>query len=701
MSKTSPENIRNIAFCGHGGSGKTTLADTLLNVTGLVKRPASVDEGTSICDFDEEEKSHKYSIESSVIHFDHAGKRFNVIDCPGYPDFIGSTIGAFGAADTAAIVVNAQSGIEVNTRRVFAEAKKAGLGRMIIINKMDADNIVFETLIDNLKDVFGSEVVLFNVPIGVGHDFKGVASTLNPPADAAGALLDPAEIHESLIESIVTVDDAALEKYFEGVLPSDEELARLIAKGILEGTLIPTFCVSAKTKTGLPELMDALAAYALPANLIPRVAKDAAGEEIALTADPAGPVIAEVFKTRIDPFVQKINYIRVFSGTLKTGMQIAASSSRRGLKLAQLFEIQANDLQPVDEAGPGMLVAVTKCEDLHTCATLGDCTMSRFGFPTPMVGLAAAPKSRGDEAKVSGALTKLAEEDCTFLVERNDQTKQLVITGMSELHLQVLQERLKRRDKVELDTKEPKIPYRETIQNKADGMYRHKKQSGGAGQFGEVHIRMYPFPGGTDPAEFAGDKTRFPSMKDYKLAPENNFLWVDSIVGGTIPANFLPAIEKGFKERMERGVIAGYHIQDICVEVYFGKHHPVDSNEQAFRTAGSMAFKKVFLDAKPSLLEPIVNLEVTVPTDNVGDVNSDLAGRRGRPIGMESAGGGMQTIKAEVPLAEVMTYSRNLASMTGGQGSYTIEFNRYDVVPGNVQQQIIAAAAADLQEDEE
>ena len=271
---------------------------------------------------------------------------------------------------------------------------------------------------------------------------------------------------------------------------------------------------------------------------------------------------------------------------------------------------------------------------------------------------------------------------------------------MSELHLQILQERLKRRDKVELETKEPKIPYRETIQQKAEGMYRHKKQSGGAGQFGEVHVRMYPFPGGTDPEEFATNKDRFPSMKEWKYFPENNFLWIDSVVGGTIPANFMPAIDKGFKERMERGVIAGFHVQDLCAEVHFGKHHPVDSNEQAFKTAASNAFKVTFMDARPALLEPIVNLDVTVPVDKVGDVNSDVvAARRGRPLGVEDAGGGFQTVKAEVPLAEVTTYNRALASMTGGQGSYTIEFNRYDVVPGNIQQEIIAKA--ELKEEEE
>jgi elongation factor G len=294
---------------------------------------------------------------------------------------------------------------------------------------------------------------------------------------------------------------------------------------------------------------------------------------------------------------------------------------------------------------------------------------------------------------------KVSQEDPTFTVERNEQTKQLVITGMSELHLQVIQERLKRRDKVELDTKEPKIAYRETIQTNAEGMYRHKKQSGGAGQFGEVHIRMYPFPKGTDPETYATNKSQFPSHKDHHYDETNNFLWVDCIVGGVIPSNFFPAIEKGFKERMIRGVIAGYQVQDVCVELFHGKYHDVDSNEHAFKTAGSMAFKEVFLKSKPTLLEPIVKMEITVPIANVGGVNSDLPNRRGRPLGIDDAGGGMQTITAEVPLSEVMTYNRTLASMTGGQGSYGIEFLRYDIVLGNVQQEIIKSAQ--LTEDEE
>jgi len=689
MAKYAPSDIRNIALCGHGGSGKTTLADTLLNETGTVKKLASVDDGTSICDFDEEEKAHKYTIETSVIHFEHGGKLFNIIDTPGYPDFIGQTVGALNGVDTAAVIVNASSGIEVNTRRVFAEAKKLGLARIVVLNKMDDDKANCDRLLKLVKDVFGPECVPFNTPDGEGKSFKGVVS----------ALADGSPYKDALIETIVTVDEAAMEKYLEGTPPTDAELGDLIQRAMLDGTLVPVICISGKTKVGLTELMDTFALCGLAPDKIKRTAKNAGGEEVEIKADAAGPVIAQVFKTRIDPFVQKLSFLRVYSGTLKNGQSLAASTSRRGIKIAQLFQMQAGETKPIDEATPGMIVAVAKLEELETCTTLGDFTMEPFVFPTPMVGLAASPKSRGDEAKLSGALTKITQEDPTFLVERNEQTKQLVITGMSELHLQVIQERLKRRDKVELDTHEPKIAYRETIQANADGMYRHKKQSGGAGQFGEVHIRMYPFPKGTDPETYATNKDQFPSHKNHTYDEANNFLWVDCIVGGVIPSNFFPAIEKGFKDRMTKGVIAGYQVQDVCVELYHGKYHDVDSNEHAFKTAGSMAFKEVFQKAKPALLEPIVKMEVTVPIANVGDVNSDLPNRRGRPFGIDDAGGGMQTITAEVPLAEVMTYNRTLASMTGGQGSYSIEFLRYDVVPGNIQQQIIASAK--LVEDEE
>jgi elongation factor G len=698
MPKYSVEQIRNIVFCGHGSAGKTTLIDKILTTTGAVSRNASVDDGTSICDFDEEEKQHKYTIESSVVHFDRGDKRFHVIDTPGYPDFIGQAIGAMRGVDTAAIVINAQSGIEVNTRRVFNEAKKAGLGRMILINRMDSDNINFATLIENIQSLFGKGCALFNVPLGQGADFRGVASTLKPPADTAGALMDPAEVGEALLESIVEVDEAAMERYLEGTPPTDEEVARLTIKAVAQGSLVPIVCVSGKTGVGLNELLDALALYALPPDALVRTAKNAEGEDAEVKADPAGPLVAQVFKTRIDPFVQKLNFIRVFSGTLKKDSTVPMVGARKGLKLGALFQMQAAETEPVDEVGPGGIVAVAKVEDLHTGTSLGELTLSSIPFPTPMVGLAATPKSRGDEGKLSGALHKVCEEDSTFRRDLDAQTKEMVITGMSELHLQIIRERLKRRDKVEVETREPKIPYRETVQANAEGMYRHKKQTGGRGQFGEVHIRMFPMPMNVNVEEWA-TKARFPSMKDTHYDEANNFLWVDSVVGGTIPSNFMPAVEKGFKDRLERGVIAGFKVQNVCVEVHFGKHHPVDSSEQAFKTAASMAFRNVFQQAKPSLLEPIVRIEVTVPTANVGDINSDMSGRRGRVLSMDSAGGDLQTVIAEVPLAEVTTYARSLSSITGGRGSYSIELSHYDIVPGNVVQEIIAKAQ--LKEEEE
>ena len=698
MAKYSVEVIRNVALCGHKSAGKTTLIDRMLTSTGTVNRPASVDDGTSICDFDDEEKQHKYTIESSLVHFDYAGKHFHVIDTAGYPDFIGQTIGALRGADTAVIVINAQSGIEVNTRRVFVESGKAGLGRMIVLDKMDGDNIDFDALMNGIRELFGNACVLLNVPLGQGAGFRGVASTLTVPADTAGALVDPAEIHESLLESIIVADEAVMERYFEGTPPTDEELSRLMIQAIADGSLIPVVCVSGKTGVGFSEMLDAIALCSLPPDRIARTATKPEGESVELKADAAGPLVAQVFKTRIDPFVQKLNYLRVFSGTLKKDSTISVVGARKGVKIAQLFHIQASETEPIDEAGPGEIVAVAKVEELQTGSTLGDLAMPPIAFPTPMVGLAATPKSRGDEAKLSGALTKLAQEDSTFRKELDPQTKEMVIYGMSELHLQLVRERLKRRDKVEVETREPKIPYRETIQTNAEGSYRHRKQSGGRGQFGEVHIRMFPLPTGTVIEEFA-TKAHFASMKESHYDAENNFLWLDSVVGGTIPSNFMPAVEKGFKDRLEKGVIAGYKVKNVCVEVFFGKHHPVDSSEQAFKTAASMAFRNVFQQAKPGLLEPIVKIEVTVPGDKLGDISSDMSGRRGRVLGMASAGGDLQTITAEVPLAEVTTYARALSSITGGQGSYTIDFSHYDLVPGNIFKDIIDKAQ--LEEEEE
>jgi elongation factor G len=694
------EDIRNIAFCGHGSAGKTTLVDQLLVKSGAVIANPSVDGGTSICDFDPEEKVHQYSIEASVVHLDHGGARFNIIDTPGYPDFIGQAIGGLAGVDTAAVVINAQSGIEVNTRRVFDIASEGGLGKFIIINKMDAENIDFDSIVDGIREMWGKGCILLNVPVGHGADFSGVIGTLDNPAETDGALADVAHIHEQLLEAIIEVDEEVMERFFDGQQPTQEELKTLIVRAVAEGSLVPIVCCSARTGVGLDELLDALLLCGLsPADR--SYTASTGEEETEVTADVGGPLVAQVFKTRIDPFVQKLSFIRVFSGSLKKDQSVKISTARKPIKMAQLLTVQADQTEPVDSAGPGDIVAVAKMEDLATSTSIGDLTCAEIQFPTPMVGLAVSPKTRGDETKLSTAVAKVVDEDPTFLLNRDGQTKELVMTGMSDLHLTIVRERLQRRDKLEVITREPKIPYRETIQAPAEGSYRHKKQSGGRGQFGEVHIRMYPLPRGTDIETYAVKSSeRFSSLKKFTYDEANNFLWVDSVVGGVIPGNFMPAVQKGFRERMERGVIAGYHVQDVCVEVHFGKHHDVDSSEAAFKTAASMAFRNVFQEAQPCLLEPVVKMAITVPESNVGDVYSDMSSRGGKVQGTDSAGGSYQTAHCEVPLREVTNYSRTLSSMTGGQGSYSMEFSHYEIMPGNIQQQVISRSKVEEVEDD-
>ena len=689
------ELIRNVVLCGHGSAGKTTLADKFLTLTNTVSGSPSVDDETSICDFDPEEKHHKYSIEAAMTHFQHDGKRFNVIDTPGYPDFIGQVIGCMRAADTAAIVVNAGSGIEVNTRRVFKEAEAAGIGRMIIINKMDADNIDFEGLVAGLQEMWGARCVLLNVPIGSGENFKGVASTLHVPENTEGALIDPQSISEPLVESIIEVDDAVMERYFEGTQPTDAELSKLIVQAVKAGTLIPIVCCSSKTGDGVKEVLDAINLCGLsPADNPPTF-----GDQL-IEPKADGPLCGLVFRTRIDPFVQKLSFIRLYSGTLKRDDSVPASTARKDVKMGQLLTVQGETTEPIESAGPGEIVAVAKIDDFHTGTSLGTIEIPEIKFPMPMVSLAVSPKSRGDETKLSGALNKVVEEDPTFHLDRDPQTKELVVTGMSELHLNVIQERLIRRDKLEVETKQPRIAFRETIQAKADGSYRHKKQSGGRGQVWRSphshacrcrEIRI---------SKSMRSKANFNAIKDSHYDEKSNFLWVDSVVGGVIPGNFMPAIGKGFAERITSGVIAGYPVQDVCIEVHFGKHHPVDSSEAAFKMAAKQVFKKVFEQAKPSLLEPVVSMNITVPESNVGDVYSDMSSRGGRVSGSDPAGGNFTIIHAEVPLREVTTYSRTLSSMTGGMGSYTMEFSHYDIMPGNIQQDVISKATI-ADDDEE
>jgi elongation factor G len=543
-----------------------------------------------------------------------------------------------------------------------------------------------------------------NLPVGLGPKFSGVVSTLEVPSSVPpDAAADPADWNQTVMDAIVESDESLMERYLNGEKLSPEEISGGLSKALAAGTLIPIFFVSSKTGIGVPELMDAITRFALSPLELPRKVKTAAGEEVPIVAAPDGPLIAQVFKTRIDPFVAKMSFIRVFSGTLKKDMAIHASRTAKAIKVPQLLEMQGHQHTQLEEASAGDIAVVVKVDDLAVGDTItkdaNAFVLPPLKFPTPMIGLAVEPKSRADQQKISGALQKIAEEDQTFVLSRDSQTKEMVIHGMSELHLQMMQERVHKRDKVDMVSKPPKIPYRETVAGHAEGFYRHKKQSGGSGQFAEVHFRISPIPHGIKPEEYF-TKDRFVSMRSYHYDPALNYAFVDRVTGGSVPNNFIPAVEKGIKERMEQGVIAGYQVQDVACELFFGKDHPVDSNETAFRTAAKMCFRNVFRESRPVLLEPIVTAEITVPADKLGDITSDLNGRRGRVEGMDNAPGGFQVIRAKAPLSEMMTYARSLSSMTGGQGSFTLEFSHYDTVPPNEQQKIVAAAQKHEEEEE-
>ena len=694
MADVTTADIRNVALVGHGATGKTTLADLLLFKAGVVTRAGSVDDGSSLLDTDDEEKDRNSSISSTLIQFDHDGKRIQLIDTPGFPDFSGQMIGALAAVETAVVVISAGAGIEVNTRRAFQAAGDAGLGRMILVNKCDMDNVDFAGLVDEIQEAFGRACVPLNVPVGTGGDFSGVISTLDVPSDVPdGVELDPSEVNQSLMDSIVEADEELIERYLEEEALSQEELSSGVSTAIASGTLIPIFCSSSKTDVGVDEFLSGLVSCSLAPGDVERTAS-AGGEDVAI--DVGGDsLLAQVFKTRIDPFVSKMSFIRVFSGTLKKDSSVTVPRIDKAVKIGQLLSVSGAEQEAVEEAVAGQIVVLVKMEDLKVSDTLAAASgteLAAIEFPRPMVGLAVKPKSQADQTKISGALQKVEEEDSTFRVERQPQTKEIVMMGMSELHLQVIEKRMASRDKVHMVTRAPKIPYRETVSGSSEGSYRHKKQTGGAGQFAEVHFKVQSLVQEFGEPDDFFIKANFENLRSFNYDDSLNYCFIDRVSGGSVPNNFIPAVEKGVRERMEQGVIAGFQVQDCTCELYFGKDHPVDSNETAFKTAANRCFREVFQQAHPVLLEPIVKLEITVPDSHLGDITSDLNTRRGRMEGMDNAGGGFQVVTAKVPLAEVMTYSRSLSSMTGGQGSYTYEFSHYEPVPPQEQSKIVAAA---------
>jgi len=666
MPDYATEDIRNIALIGHTSSGKTTLGDAILHVSGASNRKGSVDDKTSLLDFDDEEKERGYSVDSAVAHVRHNSKRINLIDTPGAPDFVGPAIAALAAVETALCVVSAHEGIGVNTRRMMQHAADYGVGRMIVVNHIDAENADLSGLLAQLVEVFGAAVVPMNLPAEGG---KSVIDCLRNDAGSSD-IEDVSEVHTRLVDAILDVDEALMEEYLEAGEIATEKLLPAVSKAIAAGSLVPVVFTCAKTGVGVKELLDIVAEFLpSPAAGLQRKRVTAEGEE-PIAVDPAGPFIAQVFKVMVEPRSNiKYSFLRVHSGSAKADTAVMVGDDRKGIRLGHILKFQGAEHEETDQAIAGDIVAVAKLDlqigqVLHS-GTGGEIPLPKF--PSPMCSMAIEPKARGDEVKISEALGKLAEVDPCFNVQRDQQTNELIVSGIGDLHLRVMLARMARLSKVQVETKPPKIPYRETITGKAEGHYRHKKQTGGAGQFGEVFLRIEPIERGSEPS----------------------LQWEWAIFGGAIPGQFEQAVRKGVEDLMNEGALAGFPLQDVKVTIYDGKHHPVDSKEVAFRIAGKLAMKDAVLKAKPVILEPIVNLEAICPVDKVGDITGDLASRRGRPQGQDTLPGGMALIRAQVPLAELSDYSGRISSITGGQGSYTIEFSHYEPVPPQIQQQLI------------
>jgi len=669
MAKYSTEDIRNIALIGHADSGKTTFADTVLKVSGASNRAGSVTEGTSHSDFDEDERDRQHSIGSAVLRGPWKGKQIHVVDTPGYPDFFGEVITGLAAADAAVLCVSASSGVGVNTRKAWQAACDYQMPRAVLITKIDSESGEYAKVLAQVRETFGQSCIPILVPDQAG---PGVSAVTN-------LLAGEGEGRNELIEAIAESDDTLMEKYLDDQPLSDEELIAGFTRALASGTVVPVMCCSAAKEVGVAEVLDVVATYFPAPSRRCNLAAHAPGKAEEPAEVPAldGPFTAFVFKILTDPFVGKIAFFRVVSGAIDaSSFTIVRTGSHA--RVNALLQPQGKEQEGTDRLVAGDIGTVAKIEDISLGDTLAGegagVEYGAFPLPRPMVSLAASPRSRADEGRISQALQKLADEDPAFEFELDRQTKELVVRGMSSLHLDVVLGRLKKRYSVEVDTKVPEIPYLETITGGSEGHYRHKKQTGGRGQFGEVYMRIEPNERGAG-LEF-----------------------IDEVVGGRIPKNFLPAIEKGIRETMEKGVIAGYQVVDVKAHVYDGSFHDVDSDEASFKIAGSRAFAGAVEQARPVLLEPIVTFEVTVPSKSIGDVTGDLSSRRGR-ISDTGVVGDLQLISGEVPLAEVQRYSTELRSMTGGEGSYAIEFSRYDVVPSNIQQDVVARARAKREED--
>ena len=689
MPARNPGSIRNIAFVGQAGAGKTTLAERLLFSTGTIQRMGSVDEGTTFSDWSDEEKAHKHSLRNTLLHFEHEGHLVNLIDCPGMPDFLGHAISVFPAVETVCVVIDAARGIDTITRRMMALAEQRNLPRMIIVNKIDEAQADLGELVEQIREAFGPVCLPVNLPTEDRADTLGVFDETG----SGTTLIDTREdAHQKIIEQVVEMQDDLMDRYLEDGDEhniSPEQLHDVFEAALRNAHLVPIAFVSAATGAGSTNLLHTLASLLpSPTEGNPRPflrREDEDGPEVEFHAEPdAGkPTIAHIFKITTDSFVGKLGVFRVHQGVVRSKQELVIDDQKKPIRVGHLVKRQGKESVEVDELGPGDLGALVKIDELHFDAVLhsghelDSLHLAPLPLPKPMFGLAVELADHADETKFSTAIHRMLAEDPCLRFERIAATKESVLRGLGELHLRIVLERLKKEHGIEVQTSTPKIAYKETITAKADGHHRHKKQTGGAGQFGEVYLRVEPLPAGS----------------------EQEFEFVNATVGGSIPRQFMPAIEKGVRAVLEHGAVAGYPLTGVRVEVYDGKHHAVDSKEIAFVTAGKRAFIDAVAKARPALLEPFVTGEVTAPSSYMGDVTGDLANRRGRVQDTRILPGEMMTVVAQAPLGELQNYPTELKSLTHGAGSFTLDYSHDENTPPHVQQAVIAAFGGHDDED--
>ena len=688
MPAKPPDRIRNVALIGHRGSGKTSLTEALLFEAGAINRLGKVDDGSSVGDFEEDEQERGMSIGASIASFEYDGRKINLIDTPGEPSFVADTLGALRVVDAAVVVVNAVAGVEVGTERLWARAASEGLPRLVFVNMLDRERADFFRTLDSLKAAFGPHVVATEIPIGSEHSTSGVVDLIDMKAyeysgeerGNAGEVPIPEDLQaraeeyrEKLMDEVAENSDELMERYLEGEEISHEEIVTVLKKGVTEGHLFPVTCGIATKNLATNRLLEALVEdVPSPAMRGPGKALGAEGESVEVEKDPDGDLLVYVFKTTADPYTGRINLLRVARGVLRSDSHVLNTTRSEKERIGQLVAPLGKEMQPTDELGPGDIGAVAKLRETRAGDILaekdGGTRYPKVELPAPVMAFAYEPKSKGDEEKAASAIRRLTEEDPTLDVHRDPETGEQIIAGLTQVHVEVIVDRMKRRFGAEIALKPPRVPYLETIRKPAKGHGRYKKQTGGRGQFGDCHIEISPVSSGA------------------------GFEFENAIKGGVIPGGFIPAVQKGVEETLADGVLAGYPIKDVHVRLFDGQYHTVDSSEMAFKIAGSMAFKQAAAEADPYLLEPIMEMTIAVPEDSVGDVIGDLNSRRGRPLGMEPKGSATE-IKAEVPMAEVLDYAPDLRAITGGRGEYTMEFLRHEEIPSHVAQKVIAAAA--------